>query len=42
MYGDPNLRQQACDALIEAAFEAGSRDNITAIVVDVLEVHSRR
>lgn len=27
--------RQACDTLIEAAFEAGSRDNITAIVVDV-------
>ncbi len=31
--GDP---QQACDALIDAAFTAGSRDNITAIVTDVI------
>ncbi|HVI02763.1 MAG TPA: protein phosphatase 2C domain-containing protein [Enhygromyxa sp.] len=29
--------QQACDALIDAAYEAGSRDNITAIVVDVVQ-----
>lgn len=28
-------REQACDALIEAAFAAGSRDNITALVVDL-------
>jgi serine/threonine protein phosphatase PrpC len=27
--------QQACDTLIDAAYEAGSRDNITAVVVDV-------
>jgi len=28
-------REQACEALIDAAFAAGSRDNITAVVVDV-------
>jgi serine/threonine protein phosphatase PrpC len=27
--------EQACDTLIDAAYEAGSRDNITAVVVDV-------
>src|SRR5690606_38948228 len=27
--------EQACDALIDAAYAAGSRDNITAVVVDV-------
>jgi PPM family protein phosphatase len=29
-------REQACAALIDAAFAAGSRDNITVVVVDVL------
>lgn len=28
--------EQACDALIDAAFAAGSRDNITAVVIDVV------
>ncbi len=28
--------KHACDALIDAAFAAGSRDNITAIVIDVI------
>ena len=30
--GDP---EQACDGLIDAAFAAGSRDNITAIVIEI-------
>jgi serine/threonine protein phosphatase PrpC len=32
---DVGTCEQACDALIDAAYQAGSRDNITAIVVDV-------
>ncbi len=33
----PTIRTRAADALVDAANESGGRDNITAVVVDVLE-----